>query len=136
MEANLRLDLAKQMHYYLVENTEEELLWTDTKTHLVELVKYIYDLQMMVDDFGLPYTMMQITKLACQRFNVTVPRNVSTFLHNISSMKGRRSMSLLDTCIFLRSHRGKAFSITTCFTTIEKTHPTPPCEGGSLTRGE
>lgn len=100
LRAQIKYELAMELRYYLVENTEERLQWIDTKTHLIELVIYLSDTELMKDEDGMPLSMMRIAKMACQRFNLISPRNLSSYKAHLSDLKGARSMSFLDKAVY------------------------------------
>lgn len=109
--ADVRMDLAVQLRMYLEEDTERELVWTGTKTHLIELVMYLSDTNMMMDDNGMPLTMTALSRITCERFNMKAPRSLSSYKSQISAMKGTRSKSLLDIAIFQKEKRNQHFLI-------------------------
>lgn len=107
----MKIALGKQLLYYITENTEDNLVWTDTKTHLIELVQYIYDNNLLVDEYGISLSKMRIAQMACSRFQVTMPRNLSTYRSNINNNQGRRSKTLLSMAMYIKEKSGGDFTI-------------------------
>lgn len=104
-------NLAQQFLDCINQSEDDNLVWTGTKTNLMELVNYIYDYKMMTDEFGVPLTKTRIAQIVCRKFNVAMPRNLSTYRTNILNNKGLKSTTLLNMAIYSKFHNNTEFLI-------------------------
>lgn len=107
----MRIELAKQLLSYLEDTDDTQLVWKDTKMHLIELVRYLYESEMMRNEVGIPISLNELVRRTCCKFNVTVPKRLSTYTTRINNIKGVRMQTLLDMSIYMEENKGEKLVI-------------------------
>ena len=87
------------------------LRWMDSKTHLVEVVRYVYLSEMMRDENGFPLSQKVIAERVFSLFGMPLPRNINCYLTRLYSYKGVRSQRLADILYYRINERNQEFSL-------------------------
>lgn len=103
--------LAMELKEYLCGNWEGKVRWTDTRMHLMEVIHYLYQEDLMKDEMGMSVSKKCIAMRACQVFDVTMPCNMSTYLTRMRNNKGVRSRLLVDENLYNMTHYGEYFGL-------------------------
>lgn len=119
MEKEVRRAMAEQLLYYLTVDTESKLRWKGTKTSLIEVVSYLYYTELVQNEYGVPASMLGLSKQVCLRFGLKPMKSLSRVLQNINSMKGVRSQTLLQRFMLSRCRTSRMPSINTMILAID-----------------
>ena len=87
------------------------LRWMDSKTHLVEVVRYVYLSEMMRDDDGFPLSQKAIAERVFALFGMPVPRNINCYVTRLGNFKGVRSQRLADILLYRANQRNQRVSL-------------------------
>lgn len=107
----MKRELAMQLLGYIDGDDSRDLKWTGTKTNLIELVSYLYLQQEVRNEYDIPLSMMELTRKACWRFGVAVPKSLSRYLENISNVQGVKSHTVLELSMIERHKYGRKLLI-------------------------
>lgn len=110
MEHRLALDLQG----YLCGEKKGRVKWIDSRTHLMEVIQYLYQEGLMKDEFGMNMKKVAIADMVFGFFGLQMPRNLSTYLTRIRNIKGVKSMTLVDMNVYYQDHNNGYLGLQRC----------------------